>query len=46
MVQDALSHAQAAGGDLQELVVGEVLQALLQGQDAGSFTFTCDRLQK
>ena len=31
MIQDLLAHAQGLGGDLQQLVVIDELQALLQG---------------
>ena len=34
MVEDALAQTQALGGDLQDLVVGQELQALLQGENA------------
>ena len=32
MIEDLLAHAQALGGDLQQLVVVDELQALLQGE--------------
>ena len=35
VVEDGLADAQALGGDLQQLVVGQELQTLLQTQAAG-----------
>ena len=35
VVENGLAHAQALGGDLQQLVVGQELQALLQAQLPG-----------